>query len=218
MQRVLVVSADSPAIDLPRILTAGGYDVVTERLSELPPSGLTSARPALMLADMRRVDIDLRLLLRGLGESAPPLIAAVEESSLDRDALDFAGDIIVEPFSDAELLTRVRLALIKASGELSADTIKRGDLLIDVGNYRVLLNQQPVDLTYKEYELLKFLATNDGKVFTREALLNRVWGYNYYGGARTVDVHIRRIRSKIETGTHTYIETVRNVGYRFNAR
>ena len=117
-----------------------------------------------------------------------------------------------------QLLARVRLALLKANGELSADTIKRGDLLIDVANYRVLLNQQPVDLTYKEYELLKFLATNDGKVFTREALLNRVWGYNYYGGARTVDVHIRRIRSKIEAGGAAYIETVRNVGYRFSAR
>ncbi|HET9200069.1 MAG TPA: response regulator transcription factor [Dehalococcoidia bacterium] len=218
MQRVLVISADSPAIDLPRVLTAGGYEVTAERLSDLPLSDRTGGRPDLMVADMRRVDLDLRSLLRSLGDSAPPVLAAIHEHSLDAEALEFAGDIVVEPFSDAELLTRVRLALLRATGELSADTIKRGDLLIDVGNYRVLLNQQPVDLTYKEYELLKFLATNDGKVFTREALLNRVWGYNYYGGARTVDVHIRRIRSKIEAGGHAYIETVRNVGYRFSAR
>jgi two-component system alkaline phosphatase synthesis response regulator PhoP len=73
-----------------------------------------------------------------------------------------------------------------------------------------------VDLTYKEYELLRFLATNAGRVFTREALLNKVWGYDFYGGARTVDVHIRRLRSKIEE-RDTFIDTVRNVGYRFRA-
>jgi DNA-binding response OmpR family regulator len=218
MQRILVVSADSPSIDLPRVLTSGGYEVAAERLSDLPLSSQRSVIPDLIVADMRRVDLDLRMLLRSLGEQAPPLIAAIDEHSLNLESLEFAGDIIVEPFSEAELLARVRLALLKANGELSADTIKRGDVLIDVANYRVLLNQQPVDLTYKEYELLKFLATNDGKVFTREALLNRVWGYNYYGGARTVDVHIRRIRSKIEAGGAAYIETVRNVGYRFSAR
>jgi DNA-binding response OmpR family regulator len=218
MQRILVVSADSPSIDLPRVLTSGGYEVAAERLSDLPLSSQRSVIPDLIVADMRRVDLDLRMLLRSLGEQAPPLIAAIDEQSLNLESLEFAGDIIVEPFSEAELLARVRLTLLKANGELSADTIKRGDVLIDVANYRVLLNQQPVDLTYKEYELLKFLATNDGKVFTREALLNRVWGYNYYGGARTVDVHIRRIRSKIEAGGAAYIETVRNVGYRFSAR
>jgi DNA-binding response OmpR family regulator len=218
MQRILVVSADSPSIDLPRVLTSGGYEVAAERLSDLPLSSQRSVIPDLIVADMRRVDLDLRMLLRSLGEQAPPLIAAIDEHSLNLESLEFAGDIIVEPFSEAELLARVRLTLLKANGELSADTIKRGDVLIDVANYRVLLNQQPVDLTYKEYEPLKFLATNDGKVFTREALLNRVWGYNYYGGARTVDVHIRRIRSKIEAGGAAYIETVRNVGYRFSAR
>ena len=83
-----------------------------------------------------------------------------------------------------------------------------------MANYKVFVGQQPVSLTFKEFELLRFLMMNRGKVFTREALLNRVWGYEYYGGARTVDVHIRRLRSKIETGA-VYIETVRNVGYRF---
>jgi DNA-binding response OmpR family regulator len=75
----------------------------------------------------------------------------------------------------------------------------------------------PVDLTYKEFELLKFLATQPGKVFTREALLDKVWGYDFYGGTRTVDVHIRRLRSKLEAGDQVYIETVRHVGYKFLA-
>ena len=81
---------------------------------------------------------------------------------------------------------------------------------------KAFVGGRPMELTYKEYELLRFLATNRDKVFTREALLNRVWGYDFYGGARTVDVHIRRLRSKIEDGHHTFIETVRNVGYRFH--
>ena len=72
-----------------------------------------------------------------------------------------------------------------------------------------------IELTFKEYELLKFLASHQGRVYTREALLNKVWGYDYYGGDRTVDVHIRRLRSKIEDAKHTFIETVRNIGYRF---
>ena len=75
----------------------------------------------------------------------------------------------------------------------------------------------PVELTFKEYELLRFLATQPDRVFTREALLDKVWGYDFYGGARTVDVHIRRLRSKLEIGGHTFIETVRSVGYRFHA-
>ena len=84
------------------------------------------------------------------------------------------------------------------------------------GKSKAYVGGRPIDLTYKEVELLRFLATNQDKVFTREALLNRVWGYDFYGGARTVDVHIRRLRSKIEDRTHSFIETVRNVGYRFH--
>ena len=72
-----------------------------------------------------------------------------------------------------------------------------------------------VELTFKEYELLKLLASNSGRVYSREALLDQIWGYDYYGGDRTVDVHVRRLRSKIEDSTHTFIETVRNIGYRF---
>ena len=92
--------------------------------------------------------------------------------------------------------------------------LRRGGLVIDLERYTVTIDGEPVDLTYKEYELLVFLSSNPGKPFTREALLNRVWGYDYYGGSRTVDVHIRRIRAKVER-REEFIETVRNVGYRF---
>ena len=98
------------------------------------------------------------------------------------------------------------------------EIIKCGDLRIDLERYEVWLGRKKIGLTYKEYELLKFLASNPGKVFPRDTLLDEVWGYNYFGGTRTVDVHIRRLRSKIEDRDHAFIETVRSVGYRFIAR
>jgi DNA-binding response OmpR family regulator len=95
------------------------------------------------------------------------------------------------------------------------ETIQCGDLVIDLANCEVRVGGKVVELTFKEYELLKFLAKDRGRVFTREALLHKVWGYDYFGGDRTVDVHVRRLRSKIEDSGQTFIETVRNIGYRF---
>jgi two-component system alkaline phosphatase synthesis response regulator PhoP len=114
-------------------------------------------------------------------------------------------------------MARIRRALWRRQGTTSANVIRCGDLLLDLGSYRVFVAGRPVELTYKEYELLRFLATHRDQVCTRETLLNRVWGYDFYGGPRTVDVHIRRLRSKIEDRDHTFIETVRSVGYRFRA-
>ena len=88
-------------------------------------------------------------------------------------------------------------------------------MTIDLVKYEVTLENRVIELTFKEYELLLYLASNKGRVFTREALLNKVWGFDYFGGDRTVDVHIRRLRSKIEDSEHTFIDTVRNIGYRF---
>jgi len=93
--------------------------------------------------------------------------------------------------------------------------IQRGRLSIDVSKYEVRIADRKIDLTFTEFELLKFLSANPGVVFTREVLLNKVWGYEYYGGTRTVDVHIRRLRSKVETRSSPFIETVRNIGYKF---
>jgi DNA-binding response OmpR family regulator len=125
-------------------------------------------------------------------------------------------DFFLYPAVTDEILARIRRVVWLKSGVESDNTLNAGELMMDLGNYKVFVGGKPIDLTYKEYELLRFLATNRDKVFTREALLNRVWGYDFYGGARTVDVHVRRLRSKIEDGQHTFIETVRNVGYRFH--
>ncbi|MEK7214794.1 MAG: response regulator transcription factor, partial [Chloroflexota bacterium] len=126
-------------------------------------------------------------------------------------------DFLLDPMRPTELGTRLGQSfrrLGKATAE-GAEVIRCADLVMDTNRYEVAVAGHAIDLTYKEFELLRFLAANQDKVFTREMLLNRVWGYDYFGGARTVDVHVRRLRSKIEDRDHQFIETVRNVGYRF---
>ncbi len=131
------------------------------------------------------------------------------------DTLRDADEFLLEGASADELTARVRRVLWRLQRHDSSNVLKCGELVMDFANYPVHIAGRPVDLTFKEYELLRFLAVNRHRVYSREALLNNVWGYDFYGGARTVDVHIRRLRSKIEDRHTTFIETVRNVGYRF---
>ena len=146
------------------------------------------------------------------------LIAVVPPGGLDRITADLAiDDFVMLDCSPDELVRRIERALWSKHGVDSENNVRCGALAIDLSNYRVTVDEEPLVLTFKEYELLRFLAMNSGRVFTREQLLNRVWGYDYFGGARTVDVHIRRIRAKIEIHGHAFIETVRNVGYRLVA-
>jgi DNA-binding response OmpR family regulator len=125
-------------------------------------------------------------------------------------------DFCLAPFHPSELEARLR-HLLWSSGEpvSRADLVEYGDLVLNLETYQATIQKRPLDLTYMEYELLKFLTQNPGKVFTREMLLSRVWGYEYYGGARTVDVHIRRLRAKLGEEHANLIQTVRSVGYRF---
>ncbi len=151
------------------------------------------------------------------GEGLPVIVLANPEQMEAFDPIRDADDFARRTGPAEELVARVRRALWKKHRVDSRNVLKVGDLLMDVANYTVQVGGRSVELTYKEYELLRFLATNRDRVYTRETLLNKVWGYDFYGGARTVDVHIRRLRSKIEDRHHTFIETVRNVGYRFRA-
>src|SRR5690606_14532165 len=175
-------------------------------------------RPALLL-----IDLDLGFTSGGLAAVlADPAVAegAGTIAIAPPEHLPLVGpgvkvdDLIIPPLDEDELRTRAARVLWTYTGAEDGTVLRHGPLEIDLERYRVTVDDAVVDLTYKEYELLRFLATNPGKPFTREALLNRVWGYDYYGGSRTVDVHVRRIRSKIE-GRQQFIETVRNVGYRF---
>jgi len=144
-----------------------------------------------------------------------PVIALVSSSTLHLVLEQGFEDFVIKPWNLDELSARIRRAISETTRPDRDMVIKMGDLTIDPVRCEVELAGRLLALTFKEYELLKLLATNEGKVFTRESLLNEIWGYDYYGGDRTVDVHIRRLRSKIEDSAHSFIETVRNIGYKF---
>ncbi len=132
---------------------------------------------------------------------------------------DLYDDFCLDPFHPRELQARLAhltaTSLNKSSNTGDhGDIVEYGPLRINLGTYEAVVAEHPLDLTYMEYELLRFLASQPGRVFTREALLNQVWGYEYYGGARTVDVHIRRLRAKLGEENSNLIQTVRSVGYR----
>src|SRR5262245_47123677 len=147
-----------------------------------------------------------------------PLIAVVAETGLVALNADWGiDDAILTSAGPAEVEARLRLALGRLNGSASAGggMIRAGDLTIDPDTYAAKLKGRPLDLTYKEFELLKFLAQHPGRVFTRDQLLREVWGYDYFGGTRTVDVHVRRLRAKRGSEYESMIGTVRQVGYKF---
>jgi len=124
-------------------------------------------------------------------------------------------DFCLSPFHPRELEARLRHLYWRTGRGSRPEVVEYGDLALNLETYQASISDKPLDLTYMEYELLKFFTTHPGKVFTREQLLSRVWGYEYYGGARTVDVHVRRLRAKLGEEHAPLIQTVRSVGYRF---
>jgi len=155
---------------------------------------------------LRKRDLPLEPLLLLVGA---PQLADLE---LREDMFD---DFCVTPFQPGELEARVKHLFWRTGRGTRPELIEYGPLVLNLETYQASIGGRPLNLTFMEYELLKFLATHPGKVFTRETLLSRVWGYEYYGGARTVDVHIRRLRAKLGEGHDSLIQTVRSVGYRF---
>jgi len=146
-----------------------------------------------------------------------PLLLVVTVQQLDDLELrdDLFDDFCVSPVQGSELEARLKHLFCRTGTGTRPELIEYGQLMLNLETYQAAIEGRPLDLTFMEYELLKFLATHPGKVFTRETLLSRVWGYEYYGGARTVDVHIRRLRAKLTEEHAHLIQTVRSVGYRF---
>jgi DNA-binding response OmpR family regulator len=145
-----------------------------------------------------------------------PVLVALASAALGHGLGIAEGhELLVEPFSADELQARIARARRAVNGIDHDDVVRVGSLEMNLATYQVAIDGRPVDFTYMEYELLKFLVTHPRRVFSREALLNRVWGYDYYGGARTVDVHVRRVRAKLGSENAARIKTVRSVGYRW---
>ncbi len=219
MQSILFVDATEELRPLTSAIEEAGFNAAYAPLDRALDGARAQTPAAMVFCLLGRPDPPaIRNLLRS--QDMPAGVASVAILRSDQLAgFDFTvgfDDFVIHPALTEEMVARVKRAIWLRSGVEGDNVLRAGDLHIDLANYKVFVGGRPVDLTYKEYELLRFLATNRDKVFTREALLNRVWGYDFYGGARTVDVHIRRLRSKIEDRAHTFIETVRNVGYRFH--
>ncbi len=218
MRKVLMIGSEilSP---FQRTLEKDGYEVVLRAPGEAADSEDYS--PDVILLDLAAAaeDTEVKRILQeaqtGAGAAVIAVVDPERPSGFDQ-ALGL-DDFLATTASAGELTLRLRQALWRRTGVDARNVLRCGDLEMDLANYTVHIAGQPVDLTYKEYELLRFLAANSDRVLNRETLLNRVWGYDFYGGSRTVDVHIRRLRSKIEDRHHAFIETVRNVGYRFRA-
>lgn len=145
-----------------------------------------------------------------------PIIFMMDEGEMkNADLPSGVHEVLYRPLRLAEAIVRIKNLLKRVHKVDQKDLIQRGRLTINISKYEVRIGEKKIDLTFTEFELLKFLCSHPGTVFTREVLLNKVWGYEYYGGTRTVDVHIRRLRSKIEGKSAIFIETVRNIGYKF---
>lgn len=149
-------------------------------------------------------------------ETGLPVLGLISRAALPHgDTLADFDDFVLEPWDPGEVAVRMRRLALRRHGTSEGEIIRCGGLVIDPARCEVFLNDRRIELTFREYELLKFLASNPGRAFTRETLLNKVWGFDYFGGDRTVDVHVRRLRSKLGGPDETFIETVRNIGYRF---
>ena len=145
-----------------------------------------------------------------------PVVAVVPlDQVADHDPQLNADEFIFSPVREEELVARIKQAIFRVNGSSSSKVLRVGELTVDLERYDVTVAGRRVSLTYKEFKLLELLASNPGRVYTREALLSQVWGYDYLGGTRTVDVHVRRLRSKVEAPGRSFVETIWNVGYRF---
>jgi len=183
------------------------------------PASLVNAPGSdLILLDARK-DLagakSLAKILQTTGLSSP-LILVVTEGALAAISADWgAQDFILDSAGPGEIDARIRIAVDRSKAVDKPDMIQASGVVIDEASYSAKVHGRPLDLTFKEFELLRYLAGHPGRVFTREQLLSEVWGYDYFGGTRTVDVHIRRLRAKLGD-LEALIGTVRNVGYRFN--
>ncbi|HCJ49397.1 MAG TPA: GlnR family transcriptional regulator [Microbacterium sp.] len=216
MAQLLVLSS-APSGDA--VLPA--LELLSHRVRQIPAEAaqLVNAPSADIIFVDARIDLvgakSLCKILSTTGADAP-LVLVVTEGGLTAVSSDWGiDDVILGTAGPAEVDARIRLSMGRVSKDQVSTRIQTSGITIDESSYSAKVHGRPLDLTYKEFQLLHFLATHPSRVFTREQLLSEVWGYDYFGGTRTVDVHVRRLRAKLGD-LEQLIGTVRNVGYRFN--
>lgn len=227
MAKKILVIDDEPMIldSVSYSLKQEGYEVVTAKDGESGLKAATSEEVDLILLDLMLPGLDGLEICRTIRKTSeiPIIMLTAKEGEIDRIlGLELgADDYVTKPFSMRELLARIKTVLKRINtGGIPLDqpkTIVCGELIVDLLGHEVTLRGEPVNFSSKEYDLLRILASHPGQVLSREQLLNLVWGDDFYGDNRTVDVHIRWLREKIEDdpGNPKYIQTVRGVGYKF---
>ncbi|HKF31106.1 MAG TPA: response regulator transcription factor [Jatrophihabitantaceae bacterium] len=218
MELVLLTGAVQPTTE---VLPALGLLPHSVTVLPLDAGRLIEHTPGdVILIDARRDLAGARSFTRVLAalDGNTPVLAVLTEGGLIALSADWTiDDVILDTAGPAELDARLRLAVDRhaRSADPTPEHVQIGDLVIDDTTYTARISGRALDLTYKEFELLKFLAQHAGRVFTRSHLVQEVWGYDYFGGSRTVDVHVRRLRAKLGPEHEALIGTVRNVGYKF---
>ena len=227
MKKILIVDDEKPIVDILKFnLEKEGYSIITAFDGEEAYNKAISESPDLIFLDVMLPKMDGFTVCRKLREkiSTPIIMLTAKEEEVDKVlGLELgADDYMTKPFSIRELVARAKANLRRTAVETQEKTgqlIKRESLEVDLDKYQVKKDGKVVELTFREFELLKFLMSQAGQVFSRETLLEKVWGYEYYGDMRTVDVTVRRLREKIENNDAEpmYIMTKRGVGYYFNS-
>lgn len=225
-EKILIVDDELHIIELLKYnLESNGYKVIFAQTGKEAIKIASEKRPDLILLDVMLPEMDGFDVCKHINkaketEGIPIIMLTAKGEELDKIlGLELgADDYITKPFSVRELIARIKAVLRRNfKEENTSQVISFGDLIVNMDKHEVTKNGDKIDLTLKEFELLKLLVVNKGKVLTRDFLLDKVWGYEYYGETRTVDVHIRHLRQKIEDDDKSpkYIETVRGIGYKF---
>lgn len=227
-KKILIVDDEKNIVDILKYnLKREGFTTVEAYDGEQAVNCAVAQKPDLILLDIMLPRMDGFTVCKKIRQSSntPIIMLTAKEEEVDKVlGLELgADDYITKPFSPRELMARVkanlrRSAMDDTAATNSANVVDTGTLFIDIDRYEVKRDGQVLELTLREFELLKFLAVQPGQIFTRENLLEKVWGYEYYGDVRTVDVTVRRLREKLErdAANPQYIITKRGVGYYFN--
>lgn len=198
------------------LLDAGYQPVPIEQVDEIEIRTPDQGWAAAVVEIVEDLGRGLAMAAKITEEHDLPLLVVIDRTmTLDITDADGYGDFLLTPIDRTEL--RVRLARLQGSGAISnaEEIVRYRDLGLNTATYQAIVGGEPRDLTFMEYELLRFFVENRGRVWSREQILSKVWGYDYFGGSRTVDVHVRRLRAKLGEERSSWITTVRSVGYRF---
>ncbi len=215
MAQLLILT---PAVDSDVLPALGLLSHKTRQIPAEPAHLINAPSCDLLMVDARLDLASARALCKILKTTGlnVPLMLILTEGGLAAVSSEWGvDDVILETAGPAEVDARIRLVIARQADDQLSNKIHASGVVIDEASYSAKVHGRPLDLTFKEFELLRFLATHPSRVFTREQLLSEVWGYDYFGGTRTVDVHVRRLRAKLGD-LESLIGTVRNVGYRFN--